>query len=143
MKNWIISFAIVILTISNGYTQQQCKMHRKEIKAQRIAYITQALNLDIEEAQKFWPVYNQYNNALEKLRTNNHQLIANLKQEESKEYYEKYLNQQLINFDKEALLKKDYQKALLKVLSAKKIVLLYRTEIKFKRKMVRELGKKR
>ena len=38
------------------------------LEALRIAYITKRLNLTPEEAQKFWPVYNQYAAELKKVR---------------------------------------------------------------------------
>lgn len=40
----------------------------KEIKAQKTAYLTTKLGLTTEEAQRFWPVYNEYDDAREKLR---------------------------------------------------------------------------
>ena len=33
---------------------------REKIKAQKVAFITQKLNLTVDESQKFWPVYNEY-----------------------------------------------------------------------------------
>jgi hypothetical protein len=38
---------------------------RERIKAQRIAFITQRLALTPDEAQKFWPVYNQFSDELD------------------------------------------------------------------------------
>jgi Spy/CpxP family protein refolding chaperone len=40
----------------------------QEIKAQKTAYLTQQLDLSPEEAQKFWPVYNQYDKEVEAVR---------------------------------------------------------------------------
>ncbi len=40
----------------------------QEIKAQRTAFLTQRLDLTPEEAQKFWPVYNQYDKESEAVR---------------------------------------------------------------------------
>lgn len=40
----------------------------QEIKAQKTAYLTQQLDLSPEEAQKFWPVYNQYDKEMEAAR---------------------------------------------------------------------------
>lgn len=40
----------------------------KEIKAQKTAYLTTKLGLTTEEAQRFWPIYNEYDDAREKLR---------------------------------------------------------------------------
>ena len=41
-----------------GFTIQAQNGNRLE--ALKIAYITNKLNLSPEEAQKFWPIYNQY-----------------------------------------------------------------------------------
>ncbi len=38
------------------------------LEALKIAYITKRLNLTPEEAQKFWPVYNQYSGEIRKVR---------------------------------------------------------------------------
>ena len=40
----------------------------QEIKAQKVAYLTQKMDLTPEESQKFWPVYNLYDKELEALR---------------------------------------------------------------------------
>ncbi len=40
----------------------------QNIDALKIAYITRELNLSPEEAQKFWPVYNNYTNELKKAK---------------------------------------------------------------------------
>lgn len=44
---------------------------QEKIQALKIAYITQKLKLTPAEAEKFWPVYNQYNNEIRTLRINN------------------------------------------------------------------------
>ena len=36
----------------------------KKIQAMEMAFITKELNLSPDEAQKFWPVFNQYRNEL-------------------------------------------------------------------------------
>jgi hypothetical protein len=38
------------------------------IEALKIAYLTKKLNLSTEEAQKFWPIYNQYMSEIRKTR---------------------------------------------------------------------------
>src|SRR6187455_2970115 len=40
----------------------------EEIKAQKVAYLTQKMSLTTEEAQKFWPIYNEYDKGLEAIR---------------------------------------------------------------------------
>ena len=41
---------------------------RENIEAMKIGFITKKLDLTPEEAQKFWPVYNQYNDKMKDLR---------------------------------------------------------------------------
>ncbi len=43
----------------------------EQIKAIEVGYFTKELNLNSEEAQKFWPVYNQYRDELRKVRRAN------------------------------------------------------------------------
>jgi Skp family chaperone for outer membrane proteins len=43
----------------------------KKIEAIKVAYITKELNLTSGEAQKFWPVYNEYFEELKKARMEN------------------------------------------------------------------------
>jgi hypothetical protein len=42
---------------------------REHIESLKISFITQKLNLTREEAQRFWPIYNEYYDALQSLRT--------------------------------------------------------------------------
>ena len=41
---------------------------RERIEALRVAFITQKLNLTPDESQKFWPVYNEYQDKLKSSR---------------------------------------------------------------------------
>jgi hypothetical protein len=51
-------FLLVIFLFLAGFTIRAQNGNRLE--ALKIAYITNRLNLTPEEAQKFWPIYNQY-----------------------------------------------------------------------------------
>ena len=68
MKNFLF-IAIFIITIS---LQVDAQPQRKgeRIEALKIAYITQALKLTVEEAQNFWPVYNTYTQEIKTARLN-------------------------------------------------------------------------
>lgn len=43
----------------------------EKLEAIKVAYITKELNLTADEAQKFWPLYNQYFEELKKARAEN------------------------------------------------------------------------
>lgn len=52
-----------------------------EIKAQKTAYLTTKLGLTTDEAQRFWPIYNEYDDAREKLRREMRELHKSGKEE--------------------------------------------------------------
>lgn len=61
---------IVLLSFSiSSFAQRGGKMQER-IKAQKIAFITNQLNLSANEAQKFWPIYNTFENKMEDIRKN-------------------------------------------------------------------------
>ena len=80
---------------------------REKIEVQKIAFITKQLDLTPEEAQKFWPVYNQFSDArkqLHKQHKENRKDIDNLSDSE----IEKLIDNHIILDQKELDLKKKY-----------------------------------
>ena len=54
-----------------GFGQEGEKLQTEgagRLKALQIAYLTNKLNLKPEEAQRFWPVFNQYQDEIRKVR---------------------------------------------------------------------------
>src|SRR5687767_904503 len=54
---------------------------REQIESMKIAFLTNKLSLTPEEAQQFWPVYNQYQDELHKLRENHRKERRDVKDE--------------------------------------------------------------
>ena len=141
-----IFFSMNLNAQRDHHREQRCQEHRKQIKSERIAFLTDALSLSVEEAQKFWPVYNDYNKNIDDLRDQKHEEMADIRakgENISDAEYQKFLKQYIFFIENETTLKKDYQKDLSKILSAKKIYLLYKAEKDFKRKLVKGLRGKR
>ena len=59
MKKKIVLLAC-LCTLSNIFAQGIEKESREKIKALKVAYITNQLDLTADEAEKFWPIYNDY-----------------------------------------------------------------------------------
>lgn len=65
-------YLLVLLAFFGSLSFANAQNGRSEkIQALKVAFITQKLNLTSPEAEKFWPVYNQYDNEIRTLRANN------------------------------------------------------------------------
>lgn len=120
---------------------------RERIKAYKTAYITQELDLSSKEAEKFWPIYNQYDKKLFELKVRevkkSKQLIKEaggpdaLNDEEAQNVLSK-----MLSTEKEASIAREkmYTK-LSKVLTPQKLLKLYNVENNFNRKLLMEYRK--
>jgi hypothetical protein len=134
MKKIIIVCLSIVLSVS-AFAQQG-----KRIEAMRIAFITQRLNLTSEEAQQFWPVFNQFSEKMQQIKGPKSDTAL---EDMSDADAEKMI---LSEFDKEAKeleLKKEYYQKLKKVLPVRKVAKLYRAERDFKNELVKYLKEAR
>lgn len=60
MKKILLIILFFLSGFSALFAQERNEDNLEKIKALKIAFITQKLNLSAEEAEKFWPIYNQY-----------------------------------------------------------------------------------
>lgn len=113
----------------------------QEIKAQKVAYLTQKMDLSTDEAQKFWPVYNQFDKELETLRKErreDHKAMkadADLTDAEASAAIDKELASQQRELD----LRKKYSAEFKKVIGAKKTLMLGRSERDFNRELLKRM----
>lgn len=114
----------------------------ERVQALKVAFITKALNLTPEEAEKFWPIYNEYSDKRDVVRK---QLQENRKK--VKEQSETLTPEELIKLADEEMtlrqqdldLQKEMHEKLKKVLPAKKLALLYVAEEDFKKELLKML----
>ena len=85
----------VLLALTSGFMAfSQNPANNKEakkekIKALYVAFITKELNLNEEEAQKFWPVYNLYQSELKAVRKERKEAAANRLEQDAREQWNK------------------------------------------------------
>jgi hypothetical protein len=119
---------------------------REKMEALKIAYITNALELTETEAQQFWPVYNEAELKRRELRRTRmgerKEVQQNFKNMTEKEAT-LYIDGEIDFKQKELDILKELHMKLKKVLSAKKIALLYKAEVDFQRKVLLELNEKK
>ena len=56
----LITLFVAYLLSTNSYCQKRKNINNIRVKAYKIAYITDQLNLSAKEAENFWPVYNAH-----------------------------------------------------------------------------------
>jgi AAA15 family ATPase/GTPase len=64
MKKYILILFVMIGSFSGIKAQDGDETKAEKIQTLKIAFITQKLQLTPDEAQKFWPIYNQYDNEI-------------------------------------------------------------------------------
>jgi hypothetical protein len=70
MKKYLLILFLAFGAFSVGKAQNGEENRAEKIQSLKIAFITQKLQLTPEEAQKFWPVYNQYQGDVRNLQLN-------------------------------------------------------------------------
>jgi Spy/CpxP family protein refolding chaperone len=95
------------------------------LKSLEIAYLTRELNITPEEAEKFWPVYNKYQ---EEMRT----AMNNSKEDDILERQQQMLN-----------IRKKYKNDFSKILTPERANKLYEAEGKFRDMVRKELQERR
>ncbi|QQL48502.1 hypothetical protein [Mucilaginibacter ginkgonis] len=106
----------------------------KKLNAIRNNYINKRLNLTPEEADRFWPLYNQYQNELASIQALRRQNNANMQQSSiDRVNQDMYYDQQLV------AVRSHYKDLFLKVLPADKVVSLYQSEREFRGELFKQL----
>ena len=119
---------------------------RDRIKTLKVAFITERVGLTSEEAQQFWPIYNEHENTLEEIRRKERaELEVNIAraQDLSNTDSERLLDRLLeLQFEKQKV-DREFLSRLRTVIPAKKVLLLVKAEEDFKRQMIQEFRKRR
>lgn len=130
----IFLIALIISAFSELSTAQAVAERLKAIRAE---VYTRVLNLTPEEAEKFWPVFNEYVDAKENLQK---QLkpegqLDGMSDTEVEEYVKKYFEIRQKEFD----LEKNLVEKLRKVLPIRKIAKLPMAEREFRESLLKRL----
>ncbi|MGQ7870828.1 hypothetical protein [Sunxiuqinia sp. sy24] len=148
MKKLILFLGVLLLTTSYLAAQPEIKRNddwMQKIRAEKIAFLTTKLELTPDEAQKFWPVYNEF----EEKRFDIHMQRRHMERQTMDELeglneneLKKISNDFIGLFQKEADLMKEYNDKFFKALPAKKVVKFYDMENDFRSHMLKEYRQK-
>ncbi len=133
----MLSFFFVVAMFAQP--ERMSKEGRERIEAQRIAFITQKLDLSPEEATQFWPIYNAYKDELITLRRQTERPeVESLTEKEAAAMLDKQIQQEKAMLDIKAKMLSDLAKAI----SPKKVLMLQHVENMFNKELLKRLQEK-
>jgi len=120
MKKYLLLFLLFFGSFSFAIAQNKNGQRSEKIQDLKIAFLTQKLQLTSSEAEKFWPVYNSYQNEIRQLRGNrNDDVLEN--------------EQRLLD------IRKKYKPSFEKILGPQRVNDLYNAEREFRNVLIRRL----
>lgn len=127
MKKYLLLIAFFLGLTVIGKSQDDDKKEGSRIQALKIAYLTRKLNLSVEEAQKFWPVYNKYADEIRRVQAEARQNKTSV----------------IIVDEKILNVRKRYNEEFAKALSTEKVNTFFRVEKEFNGLLQKEMMERR
>ena len=132
-KIYFFIFLSLVTLIASGQDKFQERLNN--LRAQKIAFITQRINLTTDEAQVFWPVYNELSQKKDVLNKRRKEITYELKHnwDNYSETEKEALADEFVGLKlKDANLEIEYHERFKKILSIEKVLRLYQAEVAFK-----------
>lgn len=131
-RAYIIVFLLFLFGKSLVFAQQG----KDKVEALRIAFISKKLELTTSESEKFWPIYNEYNDKVKAVRKNLRQSYRvkgeDMNEKEAEDLYLLDLQSRQAETD----LHKQYSEKMKNIIGVKKLVKLRVAEEEFKREII-------
>jgi hypothetical protein len=120
--------------------------NRQRLDAYKIALFTKRLNLTSQEAEKFWPGYNEYQDNKNKIQLERQEINRNFNQNElnmsDRELTE--AGDRFVSLEvREAALAQEFHTRIKTILSPVKILRLYQAENQYRQQLLKELQERR
>jgi len=140
MKLLNVFIALLFFSSLSTFAQNEMKEKREQIKSMKVAFLTNELDLNSSEAEKFWPIYNAFEEKEFELKHLKMRSFIKRYREGKDKITEKeagfLLNQMETNEEEFYLLRKKFILNLKGILPASKIIKLKKSEEDFNRKLL-------
>lgn len=150
--NWITTIAIQLILGFSAFSQgpegrpmpPPDEKTRQKIEAARAAVITEQLNLTPEQAQKFWPVYNEFSEKRELLRKEFFEERKKVNpQNTDPEAEQRIFNLGLDIRQRELDLEKEYSNRMMGIITGQQMMKLRSAERNFHQMVMNQLQQRR
>lgn len=144
MKKIIVLLILIASSAPFHLSLAQNKDARQKIESARIALITERLGLTPEQAEKFWPLYNEYNQQRRALvqelqDTRKGMDMNNLSEDQSRQLMDMGLKIK----ERQLGLEKKYSKQLTDVISNQQMLSLRKAEEDFRKMLIERLEERK
>jgi hypothetical protein len=140
MKRLFKIFILSCLFLWSGYSLAQGD--KDKVEAIRYNFISEKLKLTTSESEKFWPVYNEYNDKIKAVRKNLRKSLKKAPDELSDVEAEELYQLDIKTKQAEAELYKEYRGKIKAIIGAKKTMKLRAAEEEFRRKVMEAIKDK-
>ncbi len=135
-----VTLILIVLPFARSAAQNQNNMEK--LNAYRIAFFTRRMNLTQQEAEKFWPVYNDFQDKRNRIQQQRMSLNRSINQNElnmsEKELIE--AGDKMIELQvQEAALAQEFHKKFKEILPPAKVIRLYQAENQYRLMLLNEL----
>ncbi len=142
MKRYTIYFMLLFSVLS--FAQNNKKIEK--IKAIQIAFISNKMNLTPEEAQKFWPIFNQFSDKQFDLKFKRKMLLLKMNHENATPISDSEMSKLLTDSENIEAEIQNNRSRLIKdlqgVVSPQKIFMLKQSEEEFKKTLLKQFKKR-
>lgn len=143
----ILVVVVAFSTLKTANAQEELEPSKRErLEALKVAYLTQELSLTPEEAQQFWPLYNEMANKMRDIRKEQRGNRMDTRQNfdsMSDAELSAAIDKELAYEQQELDLKKEYNAKFKKILPIKKVAKLHASEKGFRKELLRGARDKR
>ncbi|NND09446.1 MAG: hypothetical protein HKN87_23985 [Saprospiraceae bacterium] len=141
ISQYLLPLYICLLFCTDVNAQNNNRSVEDRIEAQRIAFITEFVDLTAEEAQAFWPIFNAFRKDEKALKAEKEPAKSpiDMSDQEAHDHI-----QHLLSIERKLLDRRElFVEQLQDVLSSRKIMRLFRAEKKFKERLLRAINQRR
>ena len=144
MKKILIVVVLITTSLTGQAQNKQQQDAKAKLEAARIALITERLNLTPAQAEKFWPIYNEYaeqRRAIHQQFRQAHQGmdLKNMSEEQSQAMMRARMDAKQKQLD----LEKRYSERLINVINTRQLMALKKAEDDFRAMIIRRLEHRR
>jgi Skp family chaperone for outer membrane proteins len=142
MKNLLI--LLMMLSVSSQLVAQKGKGRpaSEKIQAVKIAVFTEELQLTSKEAEKFWPLYNEYEDKVKKIDKETREISKDLETKSDSEI-EAGIEKRFQLKEQRIDLEREYHEQFKKLLPIQKVAKISMAQRKFKKRLVGEMRRQR